>query len=86
MDLATCNIIQDADIWSSILERVVKFNLLETAHSLIKDISEIRYLWINPVMAPVWNLILQAPFKQSKQMHQTEKMRRAFATRKYLFR
>ncbi|EFX79172.1 hypothetical protein DAPPUDRAFT_304960 [Daphnia pulex] len=65
MDLATCNIIQDADIWSSILERVVKFNLLETAHSLIKDISEIRYLWINPVMAAVWNLILQAPFKQN---------------------
>ena len=69
MDLATCNIIQDADIWSSILERVVKFNMLETAHSLIKDISEIRYLWINPVMAPVWNLILQAPFKQSKKIN-----------------
>ena len=40
--------------------------MLETAHSLIKDISEIRLLWVNPVMAPVWNLILQAPFKQSE--------------------
>ncbi|KAK4002762.1 hypothetical protein OUZ56_004564 [Daphnia magna] len=65
IDLATCNIIQDADIWTNILEKVVKFNMLETAHSLIKDISEIRLLWVNPVMAPVWNLILQSPFKQN---------------------
>lgn len=66
MDLATCNVIQDSDIWNSILERVVKFNMLETAKALIQDISEIRLLWVNPVMAPLWNLILQAPFKQSK--------------------
>lgn len=66
IDLATSNVIQDADIWTNILEKVVKFNMLETAHSLIRDISEIRLLWVNPVMAPVWNLTLQAPFKQSK--------------------
>lgn len=66
MDLATYNVVQDADIWASILEKVVKFNMLETAERLIRDTSEVRMLWVNPVMAPVWNLILQAPFKQSK--------------------
>lgn len=69
IDLATCNVIQDSDIWTSILERVVKFNMLETARALLKDISEIRLLWVNPVMAPVWNLILQASFKQSKLLY-----------------
>lgn len=67
MDLATFNVIQEPDIWTNILERMVKFSMLETAHSLIKDISEIRLLWVNPVMAPAWNLVLQAPFKQSKE-------------------
>ena len=65
MDLATSNIIRDADVWKNILQGVVKFNMIETAQRLIKDISEIRLLWVNPVMAPVWNFILQAPFKQS---------------------
>lgn len=63
MDLATANVIQDADIWKNILQSIVKFNMIETARNLIKDISEIRLLWVNPVMAPVWNLILQSPFK-----------------------
>lgn len=67
MDLATFNVVQEPDIWTNILERIVKFNMLETARSLINDISEIRLLWVNPVMAPAWNLILQAPFKQSKE-------------------
>lgn len=67
MDLATFNVVQEPDIWTNILERIVKFNMLETARALINDISEIRLLWVNPVMAPAWNLILQAPFKQSKE-------------------
>lgn len=69
MDLATYNIVQDADIWASILEKVTKFNMLETAERLIKDTSEIRVLWVNPVMAPIWNMLLQAPFKQSNEFH-----------------
>ena len=66
MDLATSNVTQDADIWKSILHSIVKFNMIDTARNLIKDISEIRLLWVNPVMAPVWNLILQSPFKHGK--------------------
>lgn len=67
MDLATDNIVQDADIWSSILEKVVRFNMLETAQRLLRETKETLMLWANPVMAPVWNLILQAPFKQSNE-------------------
>lgn len=61
MDLATYYVIQDADIWSSILQSVVKHNMLDTAQQLYADIAQIRTLWVNPVMAPVWNLILQVP-------------------------
>lgn len=65
MDIASYYVIQDFDIWSGILEKIIKLNMIETAEKLLKDISEIRLLWVNPVMAPIWNLILQTPFRQS---------------------
>ena len=65
MDIATYSVIQDSDIWKIILQSMVKHNMLETAQRLYKDIAQIRPLWVNPVMAPVWNMILQAPFKRT---------------------
>lgn len=72
MDIASYYVIQDFDIWSDILDKITKFNMIETAEKLLNDISEIRLLWVNPVMAPVWNLILQAPFRQSKFRYQSK--------------
>jgi len=46
LDLATYNVIQDNDIWVSILEKIIKFQMLETAEQLLKVISENRALWV----------------------------------------
>ena len=70
MDIAIREQILDLDIWRSILQNIVKFNMIEVADRLRRDISKFQSLWVNPAMVPIWNLILQAPFKRSNYTNQ----------------